>query len=480
LEVNFVGVAHRASDGKHYEKRIDTKGHESEPICIEDEIPFDIPESWEWVRLGSVATFSGGGTPDKGNPRFWNGSIPWASMKDIHGERLEKTIDTITEDGLASKPSITLCNPGELIVSTRLVPGKTIVSNIHCAINQDLKVIHSSLPVPYLSLWFKSQLRHFKRLGLGTTVPGIKLLDLESALMPLPPLKEQFRIAKKYESLKTYIGDYDTLETAREKLDAELPERLRKSILQLAVEGKLVAQDSDDEPASVLLERIREQRRQLIAEGKMKAPKGGESVIYRASDGGYYEKRIDTKGRESEPVCIDDEIPFEIPDSWEWVRLTSICDHIVDGDHNPPPNAGKGVPLLSAANVHDGKLHIEEAVRWITQDDYQKASKRLSIKLGNVLMTIVGTIGRTAVVNYVGDFALQRSVAVISQMGLNPYFLSYVLESYSSYLVSISTGTAQKGVYLGTISSLLIPIPTLEEQARIVKRLAAVQKLTNQ
>ena len=115
------------------------------------------------------------------------------------------------------------------------------------------------------------------------------------------------------------INEYGALEDARERLDAELPDRLRKSILQLAVQGKLVKQDPADEPASVLLERIRAERAALVKAKKLKAPKGGESVIYRASDGGYYEKR--GKG---EPVCIDDEIPFEIPESWEWARLGSI------------------------------------------------------------------------------------------------------------------------------------------------------------
>ena len=187
-------IIYRASDGARYEKRVDAKGRVLSDECIEDEIPFDIPDSWEWARLGEVASFCGGGTPDKGNPEFWNGEIPWASMKDIHGERLLKTIDTITPKGLASKPSISICEPGQLIVSTRLTPGKAIISGIRCAINQDLKVVRTELPVEYLSVWFGSHLDDFKRIGLGTTVPGIKLSDLADALIPLPPLAEQHRI----------------------------------------------------------------------------------------------------------------------------------------------------------------------------------------------------------------------------------------------------------------------------------------------
>ena len=191
-------VIFTGSDGLRYEKRADGRG---EPVCIEDEIPFDIPETWAWARLGTLATFSGGGTPEKGNPAYWGGEIPWASVKDIHGERLTATVNSITSEGLASKPSISICHPGQIIVATRLVPGKAIISGIECAINQDLKVVNTLLPVEYLSIWFKAHLAEFGHIGSGTTVPGIKLSDLESALVALPPLAEQQRIVEKTEAI---------------------------------------------------------------------------------------------------------------------------------------------------------------------------------------------------------------------------------------------------------------------------------------
>ena len=352
-------------------------------------------------------------------------------------------------------------------------------------VNQHVLILRQVLldPLHYIHLVITSPVVQdaIMDVQVGATKEGLSASKASKLLLPIPPLKEQRRILASTEDMLPLILQYDALETAREKLDAELPERLRKSILQMAVQGKLVPQDPADEPASVLLERIREKRRGLIAEGKLKAPKGGESVIYRASDGGYYEKRIDAKGRESEPVCIDDEIPFEIPDSWEWVRLGSICSHIVDGDHNPPANSGKGIPILSAANVHNGKLHIDEAARWITEADYKKAYKRLSTSKGNVLMTIVGTIGRTAVLDTDEPFALQRSVSVIAQLCMIPQYLAYALESYIDYLQSISSGTAQKGIYLGTLSNLLIPIPSVNEQSRIYAALSeALPLITNQ
>ena len=193
-------VIYRASDGAHYEKR-----GEAEPVCIEGEIPFEAPESWEWARLGSVASFGGGGTPDKNNPLFWGGDIPWASMKDMHGKYLTKTIDTITDKGLASKSSISICKPGQVIVSTRLAPGKSIISQIECAINQDLKVVRSLLRADYLSIWFESCLEYFKRIGSGTTVPGIKLADIEAILVPIPSLAEQQRIVAKIDEILSLL-----------------------------------------------------------------------------------------------------------------------------------------------------------------------------------------------------------------------------------------------------------------------------------
>ena len=167
---------------------------------------------------------------------------------------------------------------------------------------------------------------NIKKFDNGTAQPNLSANNFQSFLYPIPPLAEQRRIVERIAELMPLVEEYGKLEDAREELDAALPDRLRKSVLQMAVQGKLAPQDPADEPASVLLKRIREQRRKMIAEKKMKSPKGGESVIYTGSDGRRYEKRVDAKGRESEPVCIEDEIPFEIPEGWEWARLGSLCD----------------------------------------------------------------------------------------------------------------------------------------------------------
>ncbi|MBM6943558.1 restriction endonuclease subunit S, partial [Collinsella intestinalis] len=194
------------SDGRRYEKRVDARGRESEPVCIEDEIPFEIPEGWAWARLGAVSQISGGGTPDKSNPRFWNGDISWASVKDLKGDYLTGTIDHISQEGLLSKASISRCVPGDLIVATRLVPGKSILCSRDSTINQDLKRIRSHLDIKYLHLWFQFDRPRLHKLGQGTTVPGIKLSDLTNALIPVPPLVEQQRIVRRFTALYPFTS----------------------------------------------------------------------------------------------------------------------------------------------------------------------------------------------------------------------------------------------------------------------------------
>ena len=197
--------------------------------------------------------------------------------------------------------------------------GKTGVLALDATTNQACCacILHDERTRDWLLTWLQYQKPHFIRLGEGGAQPNISRQKIVSSLMAVPPLNEQIAIEDKLSEVLPLSDQYDALETAREQLDAELPDRLRKSILQMAVQGKLVPQDPNDEPASVLLERIREQRRQLIAEGKIKAPKGGESVIYRGSDGGYYEKYGEKK-----PVPL--KAPFDIPASWEWTRMSSL------------------------------------------------------------------------------------------------------------------------------------------------------------
>ena len=313
---------------------------------------------------------------------------------------------------------------------------------------------------------------------------------VKSYLIPIPPLAEQRRIVERVNELMPLVGEYGKLEDAREELDATLPGRLRKSVLQMAVQGKLVSQDPGDEPASVLLERIREQRRQLAAEKKMKATKGGESVIFTGSDGRRYEKRVDAKGRESEPACIEDEVPFEIPEGWEWARLESVTTYIQRGK-SPRYSTVKKHPVVAQKCNQWSGFSLEKA-KFIDPETVCKYGNERILRDGDLLWnsTGLGTLGRMAIYdsskNEYGWAVADSHVTVIRTredwLNYRFAFAYFAGPSVQSVIEDQASGsTKQKELAQETVKNYLIPIPPLAEQCRIVTQLEAVlSQITNQ
>lgn len=231
--------------------------------------------------------------------------------------------------------------------------------------------------------------------------------------------------------------------------------RLRELILTLAVQGKLVPQDPSDEPASVLLQRIRAEKDRLIAEGKIRRDK-------------------------PLPPIADEEKPFELPKGWEWIRLGPLASKLTDGSHNPPRDSGTGYPMLSSQNVWEGGvIDFASPTRHVGEEDFLIENSRTAAVPGDVLLTIVASLGRSAVVPLEAPaFVLQRSVAVI-RTGLNPEFCSLFLRSPVSraYYGLHGKGTAQKGIYLGKLGAMPIVVPPLAEQSRIVARVEELMRL---
>ncbi|WP_317045769.1 restriction endonuclease subunit S [Capnocytophaga canimorsus] len=169
---------------------------------------------------------------------------------------------------------------------------------------------------------------------------------------------------------------------------------------------------------------------------------------------------------------ITEEIPFSIPENWAWCRLGEISSKITDGSHNPPPNRYSGIPMLSATNIFDDKINYDTSSRWVLEEEWEFENKRTEIEIDDVLLTIVGTIGRTAVVKSDKKFALQRSVAVIKPVMVNSEYIHYMLQTDFLYntMINNSKGTAQKGIYLASLKGLFFPLPPLAEQKRIVAK----------
>ena len=450
----------------HFYEKIGKKG---EPVCIDDEIPFDIPDSWEWSRLGFIGDWGAGSTPKRGEPKYYlNGTIPWLKTGDLNNGYINEVPEFITE--IALKETSVRLNPigSVLIAMYGATIGKVGILNIKATTNQ---ACCACLPFngiynEFLFYYLMSQNKNFNKMGEGGAQPNISRTKIINYLFPIPSLNEQERIVDKIKEILPLIEEYGINEEKLNKLNSEFPDKLKSSILQEAIQGKLVPQDSNDESASVLLERIKDEKERLIKEKKIKRNRN-ESFIYK-KNGHFYEKI----GKKGEPVCIDEEIPFEIPSSWQWCRLNTICTKITDGSHNPPPKKDFGIPVLSVKNINQNEIDFNSIYRFTDDEGFNKENPRTNICKCDIILGIVGSIGEVAIYKSNKKVIAQRSVAIIKTEIYN-YFLASVFESilFKKYAKTYSKGTAQRGLYLKTLKEFLVPVPPLNEQKRIVSLL---------
>jgi len=476
-------IIYIGSDGSPYEKKVDAKGRVTSDKCIANEVPFEeLPEGWAWARLETVYNFIDyrGKTPHK-SPS----GVRLMTASNIRQGYIDYTREEyISEDEYATRLSRGETHRGDLLFTTEAPMGYCAICEMkRCSCGQRVITLQNYGTVGpdnalfcqiILSPLFQIQVKDH---ATGTTAKGIKAAVLKELFLPIPPLAEQRRIVERVNELMPLVEEYGELEDAREELDAALPGRLRKSVLQLAVQGGLVPQDPADEPAGVLLERIRGQRRQLVAEGEMKAPKGGESIIFAGSDGRRYEKRVDARGRESEPVCIEDEIPFEIPESWEWARLESVTTYIQRGK-SPKYSTVEKYPVIAQKCNQWSGFSVEKA-RFIDPATVSKYADERILKDGDLLWnsTGLGTLGRMAVYdsakNRYGWAVADSHVTVIGTredwLDHRFAFAYFAGPSVQSEIEDQASGsTKQKELAQETVRNYLIPVPPLAEQRRIV------------
>ena len=461
-------VIFRGADNLPYEKV-----GKNEPVCIADEVPFDIPESWEWVRLGNIGDWGSGATPNRTTPEYYNGNIPWLKTGDLNDNYITDIPETITELALA-KTSVRLNPIGSVLIAMYgATIGKLGILKIPATTNQACCacVPFTDIYNEFLFYFLMSQKVAFVKRGEGGAQPNISKEKIVSTLMPLPPVAEQKRIVEKLRILQPYIDYYAVLEKSDIKLTQSFPEKLKKCILQYAVQGKLVPQDPADEPASVLLERIRAEKEQLIKKGKIKRDKH-ESVIFRR-DNSYYEKM---NGIER---CIDDELPFEIPESWEWCRLGTILQKLTDGTHSTPKYAASGIPFISVKDISSGKISFE-STKFISEEEHELLASRCDPHRDDILLTKVETTGIPVLVDTDRPFSIFVSVAQLrfSTELLDKFFLIYLLKSplVQTQCRENTKGVGNKNWVMRDIANTLICIPPLAEQKRIQASLANVLK----
>ena len=460
-------VIFRGADNLPYEKV-----GKNEPVCIADEVPFDIPENWEWVRLGTISTYAE--TKKKINAQDADPNLWGLDLEDIEkggqlisqktvGERKAVGDKTIFRCGdiLYSKlrPYLLkiLVAPNNGICTPEIVP-----FNLYGKVNA--YYIVEFLKSPYVDQVINS-------VTYGVKMPRVGTETMTSLLVPLPPISEQARIVARLKCVLPAVQSYNTAYEKGGKLTTEFPIQLKKSILQYAVQGELVPQDPADEPASVLLEHIRAEKEQLIKAGKIKRDKH-ESVIFRR-DNSYYEK-VDGIER-----CIDDEIPFEIPENWEWCRLGTILQKLTDGTHSTPKYAASGIPFISVKDISSGKISFE-STKFISEEEHELLASRCDPHRDDILLTKVGTTGIPVLVDTDRPFSIFVSVAQLrfSTELLDKFFLIYLLKSpfVQTQCRENTKGVGNKNWVMRDIANTLICIPPLAEQKRIQASLANVLK----
>ena len=453
----------RSTDNLHYEKFTD-----GTVKCIEDEIPFEIPESWAWVRLSSLGEIVGGGTPKTSVSTYWdNGNIPWitpADMKYIAGKYIEKGSRNITEDGLKNS-SACMMPIGTIIYSSRAPIGYIAITSTSLCTNQGFK---SFVPIftyinNYIYYCLIALTDEIRSRASGTTFKEISGAEFGNTLIPFPPYDEQERIVGQIEKARPFLSEYDTIDISLQKLTLDFSIRLHKSILQWAVRGKLVQQDENDEPASLLLEQVRAEKEELIKQGKIKRNKKAP-IIYRGEDNSYYERFAD--GSEK---CIDEEIPFEIPKGWEWTRFSTVITLLSGQDllSNQYNDTENGIPYITgASNIENGNIIVS---RWTD-------SGRVFAYRGDLLLTCKGTIGEMAVLYAPKAHIARQIMAIRSTETIEIMYIKLVLDSLISTLKEKSKGLIP-GITRNDILDSLLPLPSNTEQKRII---TCIENLANQ
>ena len=400
-----------------------------------------------------------------------DGDVLWATVPFCHISKSE--IDTY----LLQKDDILFARTGGTVGKSFLVkdvPYPSIYAGYL------IRTRYSNmLSAQYMKYFMECEL-YWEQLRNGTIAtaqPNCNGKTLAKMILPIPPYNEQIRITDKLDQVLKRVRKYGESQDRLDKLNIQIPDLLKKSILQEAIQGRLVAQDASEEPASILLQRIREEKLRLVKEGKLKKKDVVDSTIFRGDDNKYFEKNS------KNTVCIDEEIPFEIPDTWVWVRLDDICEYIQRGK-SPKYSPIKKYPVIAQKCNQWSGFSIEKA-QFIVPETISSYGEERKLQDGDLLWnsTGLGTLGRMAIyyskLNPYELAVADSHVTVIrtlkkfvSSEFLYAYFSSYTVQSV---IEDKSDGsTKQKELATNTVKAYLVPLPPYEEQKRIVNRIDEV------
>lgn len=483
-----ASIIYRGEDNSYYEKILAT----GEVKCIDEEIPFEIPQGWEWCRMGELISYQNGyaytsselNKEGKGLPVIKSGNLmTYEVVLKPNNDYVENPSTKMLASAI-KKGDLLMClssqsdNPEPL--------GKTAIykANNTALLNQRVLKMRPWLEdmLDYMYYAINSEYFHYtvSHQGGGSAQANLKLGHVLSMLIPLAPLKEEIRIVDKINTIMPLVHQYETTFLKQKKLNSELNERLKSAILQEAIQGKLVPQINEEGTAQELLEQIKTEKQKLVKEGKLKKSTLNDSVIFRCDDNKYYEKI----GKSVQ--CIDEEIPFEIPENWVWVRLDDICSYIHRGK-SPKYSDIKKYPVVAQKCNQWSGFSLEKA-KFIDPQSVSSYSEEQFLKDEDLMWnsTGLGTLGRMAI--YDSRFnPYELAVADSHVTVIRPYkhyaMAKYLYFYFSSYTVQSviedkSDGsTKQKELATKTVKAYLVPLPPFAEQKRIVEKVNQLLQL---
>ncbi|GAA0427502.1 restriction endonuclease subunit S [Virgibacillus salarius] len=418
----------------------------------QDEIPFDIPDSWKWMRLGDVLEIARGGSPRpiKSFLTDSDDGINWIKIGDTDkgGKFINQTNEKIIKEGLKKSRYV---RKGDFLLSNSMSFGRPYILNIDGCIHDGWLVLSQFIEIfnkefLYYLLSSRMVFNQFSSRVSGAVVNNLNSDKVRITLVPTPPLAEQKRIVSKIEELMPYVEKYDKAYSEVEELNKKSPEDMQKSIVQYAIQGKLVEHREEEGTAKELYQQIQEKKKKLIKENKIKKTK-------------------------ALPDITEEKIPFDIPESWKWVRLGNVI-HLTSGQDMTSSkynDISNGIPYLTgASNIHDGEIIIN---RW-TQEP-----KAIALK-GDILLTCKGTVGKTVILGE-EKVHIARQIMSIRTIEIDAKFMQYFIKSYVNILKAKAKSMIP-GIERKDVLEAPLPLPPLEEQKRIVEKIEELLPYTKQ
>ena len=453
-----ASIIYRGEDNSYYEKILAT----GEVKCIDEEVPFEIPQGWEWTRIGNIfnhtsgkqqsSSNKGGGTPQK---FITTSNLYWGHFV-LDNVKVMNFTDEEIKTCSATKGDLLVCEGGAGY-------GRSAIWNEDydiCLQNHVHRLRPCVSGICEYVYYFIYLLKESNNLAsVGTAMPGLSANRLKGLLLPFPSLTEQMRIVLKLEGLLSQIDKYSKVQNQLDELNITIKESLKKSILQEAIQGKLVPHLTEDGTAQDLLEQIKTEKQKLVKEGKLKKSALNDSVIFRGGDNRYY------TSKNKDTICIDDEIPFEIPDSWVWVRFGTI---MINRDRERIPLSVAQRQFLSKRYDYYGASGVIDKV-----DRYLFDKELLLIGEDGANL-----LSRSTPIAFIakGKYWVNNHAHVLDVYdGVMLKYIALYINSIS--LAPYVTGTAQPKMNQEKMNSILIALPPQKEQQRIV---AQIEKLFEQ